>query len=361
MTSPTHSDRRNPKVFLTLGFLLSFFLLSCTPPPLPPELKLVEKLNQDLWKAQANVYAPVEYQSYVTTLNKIRDDLRKQEARFIWFRNYAPIAERLKASLKDGEEMLTKVLKRKEAKRIDTLRRRSELEQRMKRLDGLSLTINEGRLVRRNLTKADLMIREADFFLERGDYEGAGTRLTRASNYIKASENILIPIFNRYANKALREKWKRWAEEVVAKSRAEGVTGIVVSKMDRTLTIYEQGRPYKTYKIGIGRNGLADKLLAGDGATPEGRYRIIRKLPESRYHKALLLNYPNEEDRKEFLRLKKLGRIPKKAGMGGLIEIHGGGREGMTHGCISLENSHMDEVYRLVPLGAPIAIVGSAS
>jgi len=35
--------------------------------------------------------------------------------------------------------------------------------------------------------------------------------------------------------------------------------------------------------------------------------------------------------------------------MGGLIEIHGG-KEGMTHGCISLENSHMDEVYRLVPL-----------
>jgi L,D-peptidoglycan transpeptidase YkuD (ErfK/YbiS/YcfS/YnhG family) len=360
MASPTFPHRRYPKVFVTLGFLLSFFLLSCTPPPLPPELKLVEKLNQDLWKAQAQVYAPVEYQSYMTTLNKIRDDLRKQDAGFIWFRNYAPVAERLRASLKDGEEILTRVQERKEAKRANTVRRRSELEQKMKRLDGLSLTINEGRLVRRNLTKADLMIREAGFFLDRGDYKGAGSRLTRASNYIKASENILIPIFNRYTNKAQREKWKRWAEEVVAESRAEGVTVIVVSKMDRNLTIYEQGRPYKTYKIGIGRNGLADKLLSGDGATPEGRYRIVKKIPESRYHKALLLNYPNEEDRKEFLRLKKMGRIPKKAGMGGLIEIHGGGREGMTYGCISLEDRHMDEIFQWVTLGTPVAIVGSA-
>jgi len=48
-----------------------------------------------------------------------------------------------------------------------------------------------------------------DFFLREEIMKG-GTRLTRASNYIKASENILIPIFNRYANKTLREKWKRW-------------------------------------------------------------------------------------------------------------------------------------------------------
>jgi hypothetical protein len=263
--------------------------------------------------------------------------------------------------LKVGEEVLAKVQERKEAKRVNTIRRRSELEQKLKRLDGLSLRINEGRLVRRNLTKADLMIKEVDFFLERGDYNGAAARLAKASSYIKASEDVLIPIFNRYANKALRGTWKRMVEEVVAESRSEGITVIVVSKMDRTMTIYEEGRPYKTYKIGIGRNGLADKLLAGDGATPEGRYRIIRKIPESRYYKALLLNYPNEEDRKEFLRLKKLGQIPQRAGMGGLIEIHGGGREGMTHGCISLENNHMDEVYRLVPLGTPVAIVGSAS
>ena len=360
MASPTCSHKRNPKILLTLGFLLSLILLGCSSPLLPPELRLVEQMNHDLWKAQAHVYAPEEYQSYRATFNKIRDDLIKQDARFIWFRNYEPMAERLKATLKDGEEILTKVQERKEATKVNTIRQLSELEERMKRLDRLSLTINEGRLARRNLTKADLMIKEAGFFLDRGDYDGAGSRLTRASSYIKASENILIPIFNRYTNKTLREKWKRWADEVVAESREKGITVIVVSKMDRSLTVYEQGRPFKTYQIGIGRNGLADKLLAGDGATPEGSYRVVRKTTGSRYGKALLLNYPNDEDRKEFLRLKGMGRIPKRSGMGGLIEIHGGGKEGMTYGCVSLENRHMDEIFEWVTLGTPVAIVGIA-
>lgn len=361
MASPTCSHRRNPKILVTLGFLLSFILLRCTPPPLPPELKLVEQMNHDLWKAQVQVYAPEEYQSYKTTFDKIKDDLIKQNARFVWFRNYEPISERLKTSLKDGEEILRKVQERKEARKVNTMSQLSELEERMKGLHRLSLTINEGRLARRNLTKADLMIKEAGFFLDRGDYEGAGSRLTRASRYIKASEDILIPIFSRYTNKTLLEKWKRWADEVVAESREKGITVIVVSKIDRSLTVYKQGRPFKTYAIGIGRSGLADKLLAGDGATPEGSYRVIKKLTRSRYHKALLLNYPNDEDRREFLRLKRMGRIPKKSGMGGLIEIHGGGEEGMTYGCVSLENRHMDEVFELVTLGTPVAIVGSAS
>jgi len=336
-------------------------LPGCSPPPLPPEVGLAERMNHELWKAQAHVYAPDEYKFYETTLKKIMDDLIREEARFIWFRDYEPIAERLKAALRDGEEILKKVQERKEAKRKTTTTQLSELEEKIRGLDRLTLTINEGRLARRSLTKASLMIKEAGLFLEREDYDGADTRLTMASRYIKASEDILVPIFNRYTDKALIEKWKKCVNEVAAESREKGAPAIVVSKIDRSLTVYKHGRPLKTYEIGIGRNGLADKLLAGDGATPEGSYRVIKKIARSRYHKALLLNYPNEEDRREFLKLKKRGLISKRAGMGGLIEIHGGGKEGMTYGCVSLENRDMDEVFELVPLGTPVAIVGSTS
>ena len=38
----------------------------------------------------------------------------------------------------------------------------------------------------------------------------------------------------------------------------------------------------------------------GDYATPEGRYRIEKKMPTSQYYKALLLDYPNAEDKKRF-------------------------------------------------------------
>jgi L,D-peptidoglycan transpeptidase YkuD (ErfK/YbiS/YcfS/YnhG family) len=358
---PAYSSKRNPKILITLGFLLSLILPGCSPPSLPPEVGLAERMNHDLWKAQAHIYAPEDYQSYKITLKNIMDDLIREEARFIWFRDYEPIAERLKAVLRDGEGILEKVQERKEAKRVNIVRQLSDLEDRLTSLDRVSLTINEGRLARRNLIKAALMMKEADLFLDREDYEGATSRLTMASGYIKASEEILVPIFNRYTDKTFIEKWRRWVDEATAESREKGTPAIVVSKIDRRLTIYKRGKPFKTYEIGIGRNGLSDKLLAGDGATPEGSYRVIKKLSRSRYRKALLLDYPNDEDRKEFLRLKKMGLIPKKAGMGGLIEIHGGGKEGMTYGCVSLENRHMDEVFESVPLGTPVAIVGTTS
>jgi hypothetical protein len=49
-------------------------------------------MSYDLWKAQAETYAPEEYGSFETTLKNIKSDLAREEARFIWFRDYEPIA-----------------------------------------------------------------------------------------------------------------------------------------------------------------------------------------------------------------------------------------------------------------------------
>ena len=59
----------------------------------------------------------------------------------------------------------------------------------------------------------------------------------------------------------------------------------------------------------FGRNGLLDKLHAGDGATPEGRYRVKAKNARSRFHRALLIDYPNAEDLVEFAAARRDGRI----------------------------------------------------
>ena len=100
-------------------------------------------------------------------------------------------------------------------------------------------------------------------------------------------------------------------------------------------------------------------MKSGDNATPEGKYRIIRKNPRSLYHKALLIDYPNEEDKRRFEQAKKDGIIPAGAAIGGDIEIHGGGRDSLTQGCISLDNDHMDEVYALAEVGTHVTIIGT--
>jgi murein L,D-transpeptidase YafK len=111
--------------------------------------------------------------------------------------------------------------------------------------------------------------------------------------------------------------------------------------------------------VGLGSRSVSDKLCAGDRATPEGKYRVTKKLAQSRYYKALLINYPNDEDRREFDLAKSRGQIPRRAGIGGLIEIHGGGKDGQTFGCVALDNSQMDEIYALADINTPVTIVGA--
>jgi hypothetical protein len=108
----------------------------------------------------------------------------------------------------------------------------------------------------------------------------------------------------------------------------------------------------------LGSRSISDKICAGDKATE--KYRITKKLAQSRYYKALLINYPNDEDRRQFANAKRRGAIPRRAGIGGLIEIHGGGKDGQTYGCVALDDHHMRSP-RLADVDTPVTIVGAAT
>jgi murein L,D-transpeptidase YafK len=153
--------------------------------------------------------------------------------------------------------------------------------------------------------------------------------------------------------------WKKWAAETIAESKRKGIIALLISKLEKHLTVYKGGVPIVTYDIGLGFNGLSTKTHAGDNATPEGHYQIIKKIPASQFYKALLINYPNEEDKKRFEREKKNGNIPQAVGIGGQVEIHGGGKDSLTRGCISVDNAAMDEIFKMVSVGTPVTIIGT--
>jgi murein L,D-transpeptidase YafK len=149
------------------------------------------------------------------------------------------------------------------------------------------------------------------------------------------------------------------AEETVSESRQREGVAIVVTKIDRRLMVYRDGDLVKTYPVAIGRLGSSLKRYAGDRATPEGKYSIVEKRSNSTYYKALLINYPNEEDLRKFRAARERGGIPDSVRIGGSVEIHGGGKDGMTYGCIALDNSHMEELFDMVEVGTRVTIVGS--
>lgn len=134
---------------------------------------------------------------------------------------------------------------------------------------------------------------------------------------------------------------------------------LIVNKTARSLHVYSGGQLLKTYRIALGRNPKGHKTQEGDGRTPEGNYVIDWRKPDSVFHRALHISYPNAEDRK---RARTLGVSP-----GGAIMIHGlpkgmaalgagHARRDWTEGCVAVTNPEIEELWRIVPNGTRIEI-----
>ena len=72
---------------------------------------------------------------------------------------------------------------------------------------------------------------------------------------------------------------------------------IVIEKGERRMTLYNGDETLATYRIALGFAPVGDKLREGDGKTPEGRYRIDLKNPQSQFHLSLRISYPDAADR----------------------------------------------------------------
>ncbi|WP_186400748.1 murein L,D-transpeptidase family protein [Stappia sp. P2PMeth1] len=138
------------------------------------------------------------------------------------------------------------------------------------------------------------------------------------------------------------------------------VETVLVEKAERRLHLVDAaGTVLKSYTIALGRDPIGPKQREGDGRTPEGRYTIDWRNPNSAYHLSLHISYPDAADRR---RAAERGEDP-----GGMIMIHGL-RNGLgwlgalhhyadwTDGCIAVTNEEIEEIWRLVPNGTPIEI-----
>lgn len=133
------------------------------------------------------------------------------------------------------------------------------------------------------------------------------------------------------------------------------VTRVVVMKSSRMMYLMHHDEALTSYKIDLGFAPTGHKEFEGDGKTPEGRYTIDRRNPNSDFHLSIGIDYPNEKDIEH---ARKAGKEP-----GGDIFIHGAQKRGKgngdsdwTWGCISVTNKEIEEIYAMVQDGTPIDI-----
>jgi hypothetical protein len=215
---------------------------------------------------------------------------------------------------------------------------------------------------RARLQRARLLLREAEALLRGGDVAAARERAESSLAALRAALGPALEAAERYTSREEIATWRRWIDETRSWSRTTGQPAILVLKEKNTLVLLSKGAPVRTYDAEIGSNALGVKRRQGDHATPEGRYRVVKKKDrgQSRYYRALLLDYPNAADRERFAAAQRRGEIPRGARIGGLIEIHGEGGRGQnwTEGCVALANRDMDDLFRRVSVGTRVTIVG---
>lgn len=153
--------------------------------------------------------------------------------------------------------------------------------------------------------------------------------------------------------------WLLWSLAGSAGADTLKANRILVDKSERTLVLFADSRPIRTYPISLGLNPRGHKRFEGDKRTPEGIYLIDGKNPNSAYHLSLHISYPNEQD----------VRVARERGWdpGGMIMIHGlptglikassKYEVDWTDGCIAVSNAAIEEIWQLVDEGTLIEIM----
>lgn len=155
---------------------------------------------------------------------------------------------------------------------------------------------------------------------------------------------------------------------------------IRVVKSKKTVYVFRGEKLDSEIPADMAYNFFADKEERGDARrpdhwrTPEGRFYVVARNPNSQFHKAWVLNYPTPADADRGLRnglitaaeakqIHAAGAAfrppPMGTALGGFIEIHGSGtgtRTSWTQGCVAIPNADMDRLWDIVKVGTPVIV-----
>ena len=335
-------------------------------PAVPPDLiAAIDAVDKDLISIGAPQAAPEEYAYFARQWVSLKAQVQADDDLIRWPWESNDIERELKQLHREGGNTVAKLNDLHATQRRIAESTLARLEERLLSMASQVQSFNGRVALGEKPVQTELLIKQARSFLEQKDYARSIQTVEQASHALKIQTAALTRELGRYADDRQISQWQAMVKQTVDWSRVHQSTAIVVSKADRELTLYKSGRKVLSYPVRLGFNGIREKLFQGDGATPEGRYRVTdtRGSGKTQFYRALVLDYPNAEDRRRFRLAKQSGKIASAKDIGGQIEIHGveGELMAQTLGCIMLDNPHMAELFARVSSGTPVTIVGALS
>jgi L,D-peptidoglycan transpeptidase YkuD (ErfK/YbiS/YcfS/YnhG family) len=359
----------HPINHIVLGWALALGLLVTTPGCVQKapedELAAIESLDQQLMEMRAAEYASEEYGRFVKHWLAFKSRLQADEDVIRWPWEANPLLADLRRIQEEGARVADLATQKRDAERREAEVRLVVLEQRVQGFTERISQMGGRAFLGQRPVEMELLVKQARSHFDQGAYARAIEAGQQAARVIEDQAAILNSELGRYADARNVEMWRRMVHRTIEWSRVHRAAAVVVNKADRRLMLYRNGRLVGSYPVQLGYNGILEKRYQGDGATPEGMYRIVKKRDrgQTSFYKALLLDYPNPEDRRRFHEARSAGVIPAKAYIGGQIEIHGGADLPMsqTLGCVMLSDGHIDMLFQSVKVGTPVTIVGAVN
>ncbi len=351
-------------IILTLVLcLLSFLFIRSIPQPPHLEIEIARQHIAEARKNNAHIYAKQLFEDALSDFDSAMAAWKRENERFIILREY----EKTITWANKSGELAKKALLQSNAQAAtlatELVKKINDLDSLVKEYNTVFTRIPLSAEIRTKISKGKLLLSEAQVAYKKMLYLPAYDKIEQARKMIESS--------NKNAHDFIRDYfqdfnlWKQWQTETIAESRQKSITVVVVDKFAAKCFVYKNGSLVHEFDAELGKNWIGDKQHRGDFATPEGKYNIVAKKEgrQTKYYKALLINYPNDDDKERFRRNVSNGALPKSSHIGGLIEIHGDGGKGAdwTEGCVALTNSDMDKIYKVVKVGTPVTIIGSAA
>lgn len=329
-----------------------------------PPLAEIQMAMETLSKAKnksAGKYASEKLMMAENYYKQTLSEWKIQNSKFFVFRDYDRTKELAMKSFAFAGEAGTEAGNVQVKLRSNIETKLNETNQKIERFEKLYKQLPIERAALDMYNKGSMSYLEAVHQFEKNDLKSALKSAYKAHELLtqaeKSAQVKIVGFFSDYP------KWQRNISYAYNLSKS-GETVVLIDKMGGTCKLLKDGKEIKTYQAEFGINWMGNKLTRGDRATPEGIYRIIEKkyAPKTKYYKALLLNYPNDEDRARYYEAIRSGTLSKLNPIGGLIEIHGTGGKGInwTEGCIALENRNMDSIFEYCQVNTPVIIVGAS-
>ena len=344
--------------FLVLTILC---ILYFTPEAPSGEMEAARKAISEASSEKADIYSRKLYNQALVNYDSAMVSWKRQNKRFFIFRDYEIVRAYAKISVERAVEAESQSRASSSELNLKLSQKIAYLKNFAADLDSIFEKYPFSEEIRIRISKSRMLLEEADIAYKKGTYFQANRKLSD-SEYIltesfkSASEN-LKNYFKSYS------QWGKWVDLTVKESRKNNDYSIIIDKFSRKCYVYYNGSKKYQFEAELGKNWVGLKRVKGDMATPEGMYKITQKLDnrKTRFYKALLLNYPNDEDNARFKTEMANGSLPHDAKIGGLIEIHGNGGKGIdwTEGCIALTDKDMDLIFKVARVGTPVTIIGS--